>query len=98
MSNTSQTTGGSTEGSTGGSSRGSTARQPSTLWTKEEVLKIQMEDIRDLFYIANRRGEVDEFLAEHFPNRTKQAVWQKVWQIEKRKAKFCKECGSRIKN
>lgn len=96
MTDTSPTTGDSTDGSTASSTGGSTSRPPWQKWTKEEIALIQKKEIRDEFYLACRRSEVDAFLAEHFPKRTKQAVWQKVWQIEKRSAKFCSKCGSKI--
>ena len=96
MTDTSHTTGDSTQSSTISSTRRSTSRQPWQKWTKEEIIKIQKKEIRDEVYLACRRNEVDDFLAEHFPNRTKPAIWQKVWQIEKRAAKFCNKCGSKI--
>jgi len=100
MTNTSHTTGGSTGDSTGGTTPGSTSnrfRKVLTRWTLEETALISKPEIRDAFYVASRHGKAAEFLDEHFPNRSQQAIWQKIWQIEKKGARFCKACGSKLK-
>lgn len=90
---TASSTGGSTTDSTGSSSRRSNKWER---WTKQEVLKISKPEVRDAIYLASRHGKLDEFISKHFPNRTKKALWSKVWQIEARKEKFCSKCGNKI--
>lgn len=91
------TTDGSTDSSTVGSTIDSSGRFVLPRWTREENLLIQKLSVRNAFVLASRHGKVDEFLRQYFPNRTKQAVWQKLWQVEKQNTKFCKECGSKLK-